>query len=271
MVLRFATGLVGLPIVFAAIWFGGVWLVILVLLAASVAIGEFYRLLPSGAGPLSSILGVMWTASLVLGAQAASGTGDFLIVSAGIWVSGAFLALLWYVAFYNGRRHAVAMAYLFLGPIYVGFLLGHGLALRDLGPFDEVGRNWLLLAVLVTFASDTGAYLVGRAVGRHAMAPNISPAKTWEGSAGGFAGAMMAALALGLLLDLGVALWQVIVTGAAAGVLAQCGDLLESKLKRLSETKDAGSIILGHGGVLDRVDSIVISIPAVYYLAAVVF
>ena len=271
MVLRFATGLVGFPIVFAAIWFGGVWLVILVLLAASVAISEFYRLLPSGAGPLSSILGVMWTASLVLGAQAASGTGDFLIVSAGIWVSGAFVALLWYVAFYRGSRHTVALAYLFLGPIYVGFLLGHGLALRDLGPFDDVGRNWLLLAVLVTFASDTGAYLVGRAVGRHAMAPNISPAKTWEGSAGGFACAMLAALALGLLLDLGVAFWQVAVTGAAAGVLAQCGDLLESKLKRLSETKDAGSIILGHGGVLDRVDSIVISIPAVYYLAAVVF
>ena len=139
MVLRFATGLVGLPIVFAAIWFGGVWLVVLVLLAASVAIGEFYRLLPSGAGPLSSILGVMWTASLVLGAQAASGTGDFLIVSAGIWVSGAFLALLWYVAFYNGRRHAVAMAYLFLGPIYVGFPAGPRAGAEGPGPFR---RGW---------------------------------------------------------------------------------------------------------------------------------
>ena len=271
MVLRFATGLVGLPVVFAAIWFGGVWLVVLVLLAASVAIGEFYRLLPPGAGPLSLVIGVMWTVALVLGAKAASGTGDFLIVSSGIWASGAFVALLWYTAFYRGRRHVVAITYLLLGPIYVGFLLGHGLALRDLDPLNDGGRSWLLLAVLVTFASDTGAYLVGRAVGRHPMAPSISPAKTWEGSAGGFLCAMLATLALGQLLSFGAALWQVAVTGAAAGVLAQCGDLLESKLKRLSETKDAGSIILGHGGVLDRLDSIVISIPAVYYLAAVVF
>jgi phosphatidate cytidylyltransferase len=271
LVLRFATGLVGLPIVFAAIWYGGVWLAVLVLLAASVAISEFYRLLPPGAGPLSTALGVMWTIALVLGAQAASETGDFLITSLGIWVSGAFVALLWYVAFYRGRRHAVAIGYLLMGPIYVGFFLGHGLVLRDLGPFGDEGRNWLLLAVLVTFASDTGAYLVGRAVGRHAMAPSISPAKTWEGSVGGFVCAALVALALGQLLNFDVRLWQVAVTGAAVGVLAQCGDLLESKLKRLSETKDAGSIILGHGGVLDRLDSIVISIPAVYYLAAVVF
>ena len=271
MLPRFLTALVGIPILLGAIWLGGPWLAALVVLIAALGIREFYRLLPPEAGPLSTCLGILWTVALVLGAQAASGTHSFLVISGGIWVSGAFLAALWLVAFYYGRRHLVTTIYLLLGPIYVGFLLGHGLVLRELGEFDHLGRSWLLIAVLLTFASDTGAYFVGRLFGRHAMAPSVSPGKTWEGSAGGFVCVMAGTLILGQVLNQSIPLWQVIIIGATVGVLAQCGDLLESKLKRISDVKDAGSIILGHGGVLDRLDSIVISLPAVYYLVAVVF
>jgi phosphatidate cytidylyltransferase len=162
--------------------------------------------------------------------------------------------------------------------MYVGFLLSHALMLREItvsGPPDDVvvncGIEWLLFTLLTTFAVDTGAYLVGRAVGRRPMAPSISPNKTWEGSIGGFFSAVLAALALGLVFDLDIATWQLAVIGAVVGVVAQCGDLLESKLKRIADVKDSGSIIPGHGGLLDRLDSLLFSLPAVYYLIVTVF
>jgi phosphatidate cytidylyltransferase len=268
---RFLAALVGIPILLGAIWLGGPWLTAFVVLIAGLGIREFYRLLPPGAGPVPTWLGILWTVTLVLGAHAASSTNGFLVISAGIWVSGTFLAVLWLIAFYQGRRYLVTTIYLLLGPIYVGLLLGHSLVLRELGEAEHLGRSWLLFAVAVTFASDTGAYFMGRMFGRHAMAPSISPGKTWEGSAGGFIWAMAGTLIFDQVVNLGISLWQVIIIGATVGVLAQCGDLLESKLKRISEVKDTGSIILGHGGVLDRLDSIVISLPAVYYFVVVVF
>jgi phosphatidate cytidylyltransferase len=145
------------------------------------------------------------------------------------------------------------------------------LALRDLDGGGSLGRDWLLFAVLVTFATDSGAYFTGRLLGRRPLAPNVSPGKTWEGSAGGFVFAVAAALVLGAIFDLRIALWQVGVVGATVGVASQWGDLLESKLKRIAGVKDAGNLFPGHGGILDRLDSIVISVPAVYYLVATVF
>ncbi len=103
------------------------------------------------------------------------------------------------------------------------------------------------------------------------MAPSISPNKTWEGSVGGLAFAIAASLVIGQILELEISRWQQAVIGAAVGVLGQWGDLAESKLKRIANLKDAGSIIPGHGGVLDRLDSVVVSVPTVYYLVAVVF
>ena len=271
MLPRVLTALIGLPVLVSAIWFGSLSLTALVLVAAALGVREFYRLTPPGVGTLSTGLGVIWVAAMVLGAQAASSPVNFLEISAVIWLIGAFVAILWLIALYAGSRYLTAGIYTLAGPVYVGFLLSHALVLREAGGTPDSGRLWLLLALLVTFATDTGAFFVGRTVGRHRMAPKISPAKTWEGAAGGFAAATGAAIALGLLLDLGIVLWQVAVIGATVGVVSQLGDLLESALKRLSNVKDAGSIIPGHGGILDRLDSMVISLPAVYYLVATVF
>ncbi|MYC28467.1 MAG: hypothetical protein F4X65_00040 [Chloroflexi bacterium] len=186
------------------------------------------------------------------------------------------------------------------GPVYVGFLLGHVMALAQVGEnfflaypleFDirqlpdniyELGRNWLLFALLTTFATDTGAYLVGRTVGRHPMAPKISPNKTWEGAVGGFLGAVLAAVLLERMFNLGLGNpgwesgwdsawnWQPLLIGATVGMASQAGDLLESWLKRRSQVKDAGSLMPGHGGILDRLDSLLFTIPVVYYLLVAV-
>lgn len=271
MLLRVLTASVGIPILVGAVWWGAPWLTVLVLLAAVLSILEFYRLMPPNTGPLSPGLGAVWVAGLVLGAQAASGLTGFLLISAGIWAVGAFLSILWFIAFYTGGRYLAAGIYLLAGPLYSGFLLAHGLALREVSGGGELGRSWLLFAILVTFATDTGAFFVGRHFGRTPMAPVISPGKTWEGAAGGLICAVVASLLMDGLFYLAIPGWQVVVVGATVGVLAQWGDLLESKLKRISRVKDAGSIIPGHGGIMDRLDSIVFSVPAVYYLVATVF
>ena len=268
---RALTALVGIPILVSAVWWGGQWLSALVALVAVLGIRELYRMLPPGAGPLPVALGALWCVALVLGGRASSDPSSFLRISAGIWLAGALIALLWLMALHPGRRHVVAGIYLLGGPLYIGFLLAHSLALREAGGIEALGRNWLFLALAVAFATDTGAFLIGRSLGAHPMAPTISPNKTWEGSVGGLAFAIAASLMLGQILELEIPRWQQAVIGAAVGVLGQCGDLAESKLKRIANVKDASSIIPGHGGVLDRLDSVVVSVPTVYYLVAVVF
>ena len=131
---------------------------------------------------------------------------------------------------------------------------------------DDAGLQWTVLAFLVTFATDTSAYAVGRAVGRRKLAPSISPGKTWEGAVGGLVGAAAAATALVVLLD-GIEsnLLPAIALGLGVGVAAQAGDLLESKVKRLADAKDSGRLIPGHGGLLDRLDSLLPVFPLVYY------
>lgn len=245
---------------------------------------------PAQSAPLPFSLGALWVVAFVIGGAAATGPLHFAGISLGIFAGGAFAALLWLIAFYRGENWPVAAAYLLGGPVYVGWLLAHVLLLVQLGdgqPAGDLnryldnylgqgdgyalGRNWALFALLTTFATDTGAYLTGRAVGRHPLAPGISPNKTWEGAGGGFAAAIAAALLLDQFLNLGLPReswnWQLSLIGATVGIAAQAGDLLESRLKRLSRVKDAGSLLPGHGGLLDRLDSLLLTIPAVYYLA----
>ena len=127
------------------------------------------------------------------------------------------------------------------------------------------GRDWVLLALFATFAVDTTAYFVGRAWGRHKMAPTISPGKTWEGAVGGLVGAIVAVIALALLLDIDISYSEMVILGFLIAVFAQLGDLAESKLKRSMGVKEAGNLIPGHGGILDRLDSIVFTGVVVYY------
>ena len=284
MLQRSLTALVGIPILVGAIWLGAPWLTVLVVAVGLATIWELYRMTPAGVGPLPIVLGAAWVLAMLSGAQAASGRDNFLIISGSVLAAGSFVALLWFIAFYRGddsvgnKNIPIGLGYLILGPIYVGFLLAHALMLREItGSGAEIegtsdfGRSWLLFALLVTFAVDTGAYLVGRSVGRRPMAPSISPNKTWEGSLGGFASAVAAALVLGLVFDLGVPAWQQAMIGGVVGVVGQWGDLIESKLKRIADLKDASSIIPGHGGLLDRLDSVLLTLPAVYYLIVTVF
>lgn len=134
----------------------------------------------------------------------------------------------------------------------------------------DTGLQWTALAFLVTFATDTSAYAVGRAAGRRKLAPSISPGKTWEGALGGLVGAAAAAAALVALLgDIENLLLPAVALGLGIGLVAQAGDLLESKVKRMADVKDSGRLIPGHGGLFDRLDSLVPVFPLVYVASRV--
>jgi phosphatidate cytidylyltransferase len=147
------------------------------------------------------------------------------------------------------------------GATYIGFLGAHLVLLRDL---DDDG-DWVLVAVFATFAADTAAYFIGRAFGRTQITPAISPGKTLEGSIAGFIAGFAAVFALVWATDLDVDELEILPLAALLPVAAIIGDLAESLIKRGAGVKDASEMVPGHGGFLDRLDSVLLTTPLVYY------
>jgi phosphatidate cytidylyltransferase len=151
-----------------------------------------------------------------------------------------------------------------LGLLYVAFLGGYIVALRAV-PAPGMPGKLLTLFFAIVMMSDTGAYFAGRTLGRHKLAPKVSPAKTVEGSLGGLVGSVGAAVASKYIFFGELPIPDAVLLGAAMGAIGQIGDLCESLLKRGSEVKDAASILPGHGGFLDRLDSMLLNAPLYYY------
>ena len=174
---------------------------------------------------------------------------------------------------FSGRTDAVNdVAFSILGIFYIGLAFSHLLLLRftdssliiptffGLMPMGEV---YLWLAFIGTWASDTFAYFIGSFLGKHKLCPAISPGKTIEGGIGGLLGSVGVVLAIGMTLHMPIQ--HGLALGILIGVAAPAGDLVESALKRFTGVKDSGNILPGHGGVLDRFDSILFTVPVVYY------
>jgi phosphatidate cytidylyltransferase len=146
------------------------------------------------------------------------------------------------------------------GLILVAFPLSFAIPLHAAG---AQGPALLLFALVVIWVSDTAAYFVGKAIGKHALAPRLSPKKTWEGAVAGFLGSLLVALAFTPWVN--VPLVHLLGMAAVGNVAGQMGDLLESAYKRSAGVKDSGSLLPGHGGVLDRIDALILAIPVVWY------
>ncbi|MDA0770121.1 MAG: hypothetical protein BZY79_06370 [SAR202 cluster bacterium Casp-Chloro-G4] len=264
MLIRFITALVGLPLLFAAVWIGEIWFSALVTLVAAVASIELTLMARRWGHYVSIPLVTVPVVALVAIAHVLSRTSvpPNAITFALAVLSVALLA--WLVA-NRGRQMAFARPVTALAIIlYAGGFLSHLPLLRAL----EQGREWVLFLLLVTFATDTSAYFVGKFIGRTPLAPSISPSKTIEGAVGGMIGAVGASLAANYVLGLNVSLWEALILGSLIGVVGQLGDLAESRIKRLADVKDSGALIPGHGGVLDRLDSIVLNLVVVYYFVS---
>ena len=157
-----------------------------------------------------------------------------------------------------------------LGVLYVVFLGGHLVAVRT-GFNQPLSADLLSFFFLVLMGSDTGAYYVGRALGKHKLAPNISPGKTWEGVAGGIAASLILATIAHYWFFRELPLKLALPLAAVMTVLGILGDLSESALKRGAGAKDAAKLLPGHGGILDRLDSLLFNAPLIYYFGRFYF
>jgi len=149
----------------------------------------------------------------------------------------------------------------FFGVLYVSLLLAHFISLRSITD----GTLWLLLAMIIVWAGDTGAYYGGRSFGKKKLAPSISPNKTVEGALSGLVSSMVAALIFVLVTGLDFPIVLTLFLSLIAGIAGIFGDLTESYIKRWAGVKDSGTLIPGHGGLLDRIDSVLFSVPIVFY------
>lgn len=154
-----------------------------------------------------------------------------------------------------------------VGIFFAGFLLVHFIWLREL----PEGPYWVIFVVMTGMAGDSAGYFVGHAVGRHKLMPRVSPGKTVEGAVGILGGNLLAGAAAKLLLLPHLGWVEALALAAGQGVLGQLGDLCESVVKRTYGAKDSGRLLPGHGGVLDRIDSLVFPVAAVYYYVALAF
>lgn len=168
--------------------------------------------------------------------------------------------------FSDVRAAASEAALLFFGIIYVPYLLGYLILLRN----HPAGLNWILLILFIVMSGDSAAYFFGCRFGKHKLYPAVSPNKSVEGALFGLAGSVTGALAAKLIYFSGLSVGDGILAALLVGSLGQLGDLFESLLKRSCGVKDSGRIIPGHGGILDRLDSILFAAPVTYYYATFV-
>jgi len=252
---RIAVALTLLPLVLGIVWLGGWWLFALALLGGLMALHELYAM---GRGLRPIVLGGYVGLILTLvGAE----TGGISWMVGGI-VSTVLVAFLVF-GFSDARPSATAAISLtLLGVVWVGGGLASLILLREI---PEHGRLVVFTVLIAVFADDTAAFFVGRTIGRHKMAPRISPGKSWEGFVGGTLAAM--AVAFFSLYNQGVLTnVEALVLGAAVAASSTLGDLFESAIKRDLGTKDSGRVLAGHGGVLDRIDSLLWAGPTAFYV-----
>lgn len=263
---RVGVAAIGIPVTVILAYLGGYWLAALMSVMAGLAAWEFcnmYRQLGVHAAPyLAGFLAlsfVLLAVPLDLGRFAVWAT----VLTLGI---AAVLMLRTAADLVPGRTVMVTV----FAALYTGLLLAFGYWIRAL---DGTTPSWrgaavVMLPVSVTWLGDTAAYSVGRKIGKHKLAPLISPKKTWEGAVAGFVGTAAGALLwvelTRPLVSWTLSIWEVLVFGALVAVAGQVGDLFESRFKRDCGVKDSSSLLPGHGGVLDRVDALLFAFPVAF-------
>jgi len=245
-----------------------VWSLVIAGVAVPCAI-EFYRMMRTERRKPNEVFGIAAVAAMpvaaaiyatraVSGASTASQLGAIGLTA----VTGGLLlaALVWHILFKQVSASDTATTV--FGAMYTGFMLSHLVLLRAL----DSGAELVIVVLSCVWAMDVLAYLVGTAIGTHRLAPHISPKKSWEGFAAGTAGTMLAWGIGWLVTGSSLPLWWFLLTGAVVSVAALLGDLAESRLKREVGVKDSGTWFPGHGGFLDRFDSMIMVAIVAYYM-----
>lgn len=260
LVKRFWTALVLLAAVFAVLQYGRSWMIFAFLQAVIIAaLIEFYNLARRRGHHPKTGLGIFLV--LLLGASfIVKGWTRELALFSGLLATGiVYLAATRTVE--SAIRATESIAVTVFGAFYLGFTLNFFLPLRE-----EFGVLAVYFVMAVIFIGDSGAFFIGKAIGRHPMNPIASPHKTWEGVAGGLATAGFTAWAFQAIFLPGTPPGTAVLAGLAVSVVAQISDPLESLFKRAAGVKDSSNALPGHGGFLDRVDSLILAAPFFYFL-----
>jgi phosphatidate cytidylyltransferase len=254
---RLLVAAAAIPLVLGAVYLGGWWLFALVAVAALLALHEYW-LLAKRLAPLAPA-GYIGVGLALVGAER----------SGVLWMVGGVLttlALAFLLKGLSATRQAPtpSISATVTGAVWIGFGLAFMLLLRDI---PTHGRLASFTVVIAVWAGDTLAYLGGRLLGRHKMAPRTSPGKTWEGFVFGAAATVFVAF-VALYKQHFLTISESIGLGIVLAIAAPMGDLFESMLKRDAGVKDAGALLGGHGGMLDRLDALLFAIPAAYFCIA---
>jgi phosphatidate cytidylyltransferase len=265
---RIAVGVAAIPLILFLSHLGGFWNLALIELIVLLCMGEYFRLagntVPLLEQSVATILAMFTPIYFyVNGPQSALWPVTLLVIAFG----------LCQVVRKETAGSLGRAALPLFGVLYVGWTLGHLVLIREIGQEadlpESTGAKLLFLLYIVTWTTDTAAYAFGRLLGRRPFFPSVSPKKTLEGFLAGLAFALIAALVVRQFLLETVSVFQAVVIGLSLGLAGQIGDLVESSFKRAARLKDTSSIIPGHGGALDRFDSLLFNGPLLYYIIEV--
>lgn len=260
---RIVSGVLLLPVLLFFIIAGGIWMRCAVFMLSIVGLYEFYRAFfkkihfPQYIGFVFSAFYIIFT--------------DFIINESNIFnifISSFLVVLLSYMVAFHKKTDIKETIVTFFGFFYVTFLMSHIFLVREY----TYGQYFVWLIFISAFGCDTGAYFAGVTFGKHKLIPELSPKKTIEGSIGGVLAATVLSILFGMYIEHSCALEWVdtvflcMLTGIIGSVLSQFGDLAASSIKRFVGIKDYGNVIPGHGGILDRFDSVLFTAPVVYYV-----
>lgn len=271
---RVLVGLIGIPAAVGVVWVGGLTFNLVIMAITTVALWEFYRLSASKNAETNMIGGIVWSLSLQS-------------IISGIVMAHSFYALNWLLALLavfvigvtamlaaemwrNKPNALVNVTLTIAGVAYVTLCLSTLMVLRDvtepefMGTISETGGALVLALFGSVWACDSVAYFIGMSIGKHKIFPRVSPKKSWEGSIAGAIGAVAAFWGFSTIWMPDMTITTIVVIGLIIGVGGQIGDFAESWLKRDAVIKDSSSILPGHGGVLDRFDSMLFVAPLVW-------
>ena len=252
---RIVTALVATPVAVYVFWQGGTVFALAMVFLGMASWFEYQKMLGNTNTRSAPVTGGFFVLSMV-GLAWLQGLQNMAMVVY------AAMAVVLSMTVLNYNNFAINdAAYNLFGILYVGLPFAHFIAFRLIP--DSIGMKYFAMAMLGTWACDTTAYFGGTRWGRHKLCPPISPAKSVEGAIFGFVGCIAAILIVGHYMD--IPLKDRFLCGSLIGVFCQIGDLVESAIKRHMGVKDSGQFFPGHGGVLDRVDSLLFSVPVTYY------
>ncbi len=274
LAIRVLVGVIFVPVILLIANIGGIIFALFVTAVAAFGSYEFFRMFARKGRNPSMLVGVAGSTCVCLSFHLGAGQWAPLVMTGFV-----LIVLTERLVRQDRDAYLTNVGTTVLGMVYTGWLLGYFIALRNseysptvgLGGGGSAGRDFVYLVLAVTWSYDTLAYMAGTFFGRHRVFSRISPAKTVEGTLVGLGGAVAAAVISSVTFVSFLSIRQAVVLGLLLGVLAQAGDLVESIMKRSTGTKDSSHMIPGHGGVLDRFDSLIFTGPAAYlYLSMAV-